>query len=439
MEDLWKSSRRQPGRLVGAQYGNPGLMTAHDVAAALLALATIALIIVRPWRIQEWIWAVAGAGMAILTGLISVPSALLSIGHGWNVYLFLAGILLFAEVARQHGVFHALAGIALRAARGSQFRLFTLFFAAGVLITAFLSNDTTAVVLTIAIVAALFDTDVSAIPYVCACAFVANAASFILPISNPTNLLVFDGHIPLLADWIVRFGIPSVVAIALTYGSLLWLFRKTLREPFVLVNEKQVLSNAGRAAAVMLGVSVLGLLAANVFGFSIGVTAAICGTLTLAVVTCVDRRTFTETIRHVAWGIIPLVAGLFVIVGMLNGAGLLTSAHALFQRIATLPPHEATLTTAAIITAASNIFNNLPVALFSSYILQANTLPRSITDATLIAVDLGPNLSVTGSLATLLWLIIIRQARIKVTPWHFFCFGLVVCLPALTLVVSSIR
>ena len=62
-------------------------------------------------------------------------------------------------------------------------------------------------------------------------------------------------------------------------------------------------------------------------------------------------------------------------------------------------------------------------------LVRAQRLP--IVNAMLIGVDLGPNLSVTGSLATILWLVALRRQKIDVGAWHFLKIGALVMPPAL--------
>jgi len=121
-----------------------------------------------------------------------------AIGKGTDIYLFLAGMMLLAELARREAVFDWLAGLAVRAARGSPPRLFMLVYAVGILVTVFLSNDATAVVLTPAVYAVVKKARTTALPYLLSCAFIANAASFVLPISNPANLVVYGKQLPSL-------------------------------------------------------------------------------------------------------------------------------------------------------------------------------------------------------------------------------------------------
>jgi arsenical pump membrane protein len=121
-------------------------MTATTATWSIAALAT-AGVIVGPWRVPEAVWAVTGALLLVAFGLLSWRDAFAGVGRGTNVYLFLTGMMLLAELARQEGLFDWIAAKAARMARGSATRLFTLIYAVGVLVTTFLSNDATAVVL----------------------------------------------------------------------------------------------------------------------------------------------------------------------------------------------------------------------------------------------------------------------------------------------------
>ncbi len=119
--------------------------------------------------------------------------------------------MLLSELARREGVFDWCASVAVGHAKGSPARLFWLIYGVGVAITVFLSNDATAVVMTPAVFAATKAAKVEKpLPYLFACALVANAASFVLPISNPANLVLFGGHMPPLLEWLQEFALPSV-------------------------------------------------------------------------------------------------------------------------------------------------------------------------------------------------------------------------------------
>jgi arsenical pump membrane protein len=87
---------------------------------------------------------------------------------------------------------------------------------------------------------------------------------------------------------------------------------------------------------------------------------------------------------------------------------------------------------------ADNIANNLPVGLLAGSVAAADHLPRQVMAAILVGVDLGPNLSVTGSLATILWLVALRREDIHVSAWRFLKLGWIVMLPALLLALAAL-
>ena len=206
------------------------MMSPHVITWIIAALAAAA-VIGRPFNWPEAIWAVSGAALLVIFQLLAPMDALTGVGKGTDVYLFLIGMMLLAEIARQEGLFDWLAAVATRRAKGSGGRLFLLVYGVGTIVTVFLSNDATAVVLTPAVAAAVKTAKAeNSLPYLLVCAFIANAASFVLPISNPANLVIYDNHMPALLHWLPRYALPSAVSILATYLALRWTQREALRQ-----------------------------------------------------------------------------------------------------------------------------------------------------------------------------------------------------------------
>ncbi|MGD0864468.1 MAG: SLC13 family permease, partial [Rhizomicrobium sp.] len=139
-------------------------MSAASILIWIVAGLAIAGVIVRPFHWPEAIWAVGGAIVLVLARLIPPGDALRAVGKGVDVYLFLAGMMLLSEVARREGLFDWVATYAVNAGRGSPRRLFVLVYAVGTVVTIFLSNDATAVVLTPAVFAATRKAKVEPLP-----------------------------------------------------------------------------------------------------------------------------------------------------------------------------------------------------------------------------------------------------------------------------------
>jgi arsenical pump membrane protein len=401
------------------------------LAWSIIALA-VAGVIVRPFRLPEAIWALAGAATLVLLGLLPVADALSGMAKGIDVYLFLIGMMLIAELAQREGLFDYLAAFAVEHARGSPRRLFLLVYAVGILVTVFLSNDATAIVLTPAVYAATRAAGASPLPYLFVCAFIANAASFVLPISNPANLVVYGAHMPHLADWLRQFALPSVAAIVVTYVALLITQRRALAEERL---EAKVptphLSHGGKLAAI--GIAAIGvvLVSASAFDVQLGLPTFACGIVTTAAVLLLSRQSPWPVLSGVSWSVIPLVAGLFVMVEALVRTGAIHHLSELLREAVAQSPSGAVWAAGLITSVADNIANNLPVGLVAGSVAANDHLPAPTVGAMLIGVDLGPNLSVTGSLATILWLVALRRQKIEVTALRFLQLGLLVTPPAL--------
>ena len=189
--------------------------------------------LVRPWRVNEAWWASGGALALVAARALSPHDAAAALARGLHVYLFLIGMMALAEFARTEGVFDWVASRAVQAARGSRSRLLLLVYGTGVVTTAFLSNDATIVVLTPAVLGAVARTDARPHAYVFACALVANAASLVLPIANPSNLLFFADRMPPLRPWVASFALASAAAIGLTYAALVLVFRRDVAAPLL--------------------------------------------------------------------------------------------------------------------------------------------------------------------------------------------------------------
>lgn len=401
----------------------------------IIAGATILLMLAGPRRIPEAVWAGGGALLLVIFRLISPRDALAAVGRGTDVYLFLTGMMMLAELARREGFFDWVAVLAVEMAKGSPKRLFAIVYAVGTVVTIFLSNDATAVVLTPAVLASLKKARARPLPYLLICAFIANAASFVLPISNPANLVVYGSKMPALAVWFRSFGLASLVSIAATFFVLRFCCRKDLEGTMERVVEPVPLSRAGKFAAYGIGGAAVALMIASAFGVDLGLPTLLAAMAATGLVAFQDRRAPVGILKNISWSVLPLVAGLFVLVAAVNQAGMLTVSRNALQRAATLGPVAGSLSAAFGVAGLANIANNLPVGLIAGSAVHG--AQEFIRNAVLIGVDLGPNLSVSGSLATILWLIALRREGEDVSFWKFVRYGLLVMPVALVLAILA--
>jgi len=264
------------------------------------------------------------------------------------------------------------------------------------------------------------------------CAFIANAASFVLPISNPANLVIFsNGTMPSLTHWLSMLALPSAAAIVGTFVALYWNQHSALAADTLVAAEPVALGASARLTGIALLAVAIVMIGSSVLGWNLGLPTFVAGLLSTALVLLVERKGPQMLLRDISWGILPLVAGLFVIVEALDKSGLIQWLASLFHSVASGYPASGTVSVGAVVALASNLVNNLPAGLVAGSVVHAAQANDAMGGAVLIGIDLGPNLSITGSLATILWLSALRREGINITAWAFIKVGAVVMTPAL--------
>jgi arsenical pump membrane protein len=391
----------------------------------LIVALSILLMLVRPRGIAEVYWIGGGALLLIAFRLIPLRLAGRAVVEGSDVYLFLIGMMLLSELAREQGVFHWVSAVAVRSAKGSCTRLFTVVYAVGTLVTIFMSNDATAVVLTPAILTAIRKAKIQPLPYLFICALIANAASFVLPISNPANLVVFHTGMPPLEQWLAWFGVPSLLPIVATYVVMRLLFRRELCETIADEPEDAPLTANGKLILAGLAATIVVLLTASALKKDLGLPTCLAALAITAIVSIKARSNPVTLAREISWGTLVLVAGLFVMVDAVESQGALKLTQSWLAWAQGLPSMAGTLVVGYAVGIANNLVNNLPLGLMAGATLHAAQAKGLVANAVLIGVDLGPNLSVTGSLATILWLLALRKEKLDVGFWDFLKVGAV--------------
>jgi arsenical pump membrane protein len=397
---------------------------AHLLLSLIVGLS-IVLMLIRPRNIPEVYWIGGGVVLLLVLRLVPLTLAGRAIAKALDVCLFLIGMMLLSELAREHGVFNWLSSVAVRSAKGSCSRLFALVYAVGTVVTIFMSNDATAVVLTPAILTAVRKTKVQPLPYLFVCAFIANAASFVLPISNPANLVVFHNGMPPLGQWLLSFGVPSVLSVVSTFAVMRWVFRKELCAAIECEVKAEPLRADGKLVLAGLAAMVVVLLTASSLGKDLGMPTCLAALVITAVVSIKTRSNPLALAREISWGTLALVAGLFVMVDAVESIGAMRLTQQWLGWAEKLGPWVGTVIMGFGVGVANNLVNNLPLGLIAGSTLQAAHAKGLAASAVLVGVDLGPNLSITGSLATILWLIALRKEKLDVSFWSFLRVGAV--------------
>jgi arsenical pump membrane protein len=412
------------------------IATGHFATWAIAALATSGVVL-RPWKVPEAVWAMAGASALVIFGLLPAADAWQAVGKGTDVYLFLLGMMLIAELARRQGLFDFIAAAAVQQAKASASRLFLLVYVIGTVVTVAMSNDATAVVLTPAVYTVAKKAGAKPLPYLFACAMIANAASFVLPISNPANLVVFGSHPPQLLEWIKHFGLPSLVSIAATFFVLRFLYRKPLAASVAVVEATSALSDTGKVVAWGIAGVAAVLLVASALDIQLGLPTFVAAACVAVAVFAKGKQSPWPTLSGISWNVLLLVAGLFVLVEGLQMTGIAAALAEVLRQATAESESVAAMAAGVGVGLVCNLVNNLPAGLLAGSVLTLAQAAPLVRSAVMIGVDLGPNLSVTGSLATILWLIAIRREGESVSAWQFLKVG-AVAMPAALLAALAV-
>ena len=395
------------------------------VVTLSLFAAMIVLVLVRPRRLSEGYFTTLGAASMLLLGLVSPHEAVEATLAGKSALLFLLALLVLSLLVGKSGFFEWAAIHCARIAKGDARVLYGSIFVLGAVVTATLSLDTTAVMLTPIVLALAKRLDLPATPYVVLCAFVANVGSLLLPASNLTNLLFADSFHLTFAAFASRMIAPQIVALVVTYTALRWHFRSELPARF----DASSLPAAGNVVphrpyfvlcVVVLVAVLVGYFLAPLAGVEpYDVAFAACGVLLVA--GAAMRRVRWSAAREVAWGVFPFVVGLFVAVRGLVNLGILLAPTKWLAH--TAPGSPAALFVVSGATAvASNLMNNLPTALVARSALSGSGIETVF--AALVGVDVGPMVTPFGSLATMLVLALARRDGAEVRAGSLVVFGL---------------
>src|ERR1700678_1516452 len=412
-------------RAAWAQQERKEVEVIAHILLPLIVAVSIVLMLARPHGIAEAWWISGGVLLLIILRLVPLKLAGQAIAKGSDVYLFLIGMMLLSELAREQGVFDWVASVSVRGAHGSCSRLFLLVYSVGTLVTILMSNDATAVVLTPAILTAVRKAKVSPLPYLFVCALIANAASFVLPISNPANLVVFHTGMPPLWTWLADFGVPSLLSILVTFLVMPLLFRDELCKSIECEVEDTKLSGNGKLVLTGLALMIAVLLTASAMKKDLGLPTCLAALVITAVVSIKARSNPIKLAREISWATLLLVAGLFVMVDAVESQGALNLTQQWLAWASSLGQNVAAMVAGFAVGIANNIVNNLPLGLIAGATMQAAHAKGLIAKAVLIGGDVGPNLSVTGSLATILWLLALRKEKLNVSAWKFLKLGMI--------------
>nr|WP_205861536.1 SLC13 family permease [Planosporangium flavigriseum] len=369
-----------------------------------MLLGVLAFAVARPWRLPEAAAAVPAAAVVVAAGLVPWPAAAHELALLGPTVGFLAAILVLAHLADAEGVFGYAGAAAARYSGGSPRRLLAIVFVIAAVVTAILSLDATVVLLTPVVFATASTIGARPKPHVYACTHLANSASLLLPVSNLTNLLALAATGLGFLTFAGLMALPWLAVIAVEYLIFRWFFADDLATPARRRTPAPV--RAPRFALAVLAVTLAGFAASEPLGIH-PAWVALAGALVLA-----GRRLLRRPAglggngrSREVWSLLKAANPAFCAFVFALGIVVLAVSRSGFGALVDrLVPHHADLpgllAMAALAAVLANLLNNLPATLM---LVPPVAHSPGLVLAVLLGVNIGPNLTYVGSLATLLW------------------------------------
>jgi len=401
-----------------------------------IVLVTLGLMLARPGHLAEGWYALGGAVATLLTGTVTpadVPSLILATG---DVLLFLLGMLALTGIVERARLFDILAELCAQWSGGNGRLLFVFLYALGALVTTFLSLDVTVILLTPIVLAVTSRRNIDPVPFLFASVFVANVVSLGLPVSNLTNLLLYDGLDLSFRDFTTTTWWPNLAAAVACLAMLSWLFRKRIPRRFG--SPLPDLASVGVASpwtaccGIVLATTLAALIALGSSGYPLW-WASIAGSAALTLGAAVQRRiTPRELLRDLSLPVFLFVIGMTIVVAGFERTWL-------DARSIAVPADDVTTLALAVGVNAlgSNVVNNVPMTLLALGIIERAPIATRelLAYGTLVGANIGPALTTYGSLATILWLTLCRRAGIQIATRDYMTASLAVV--PVTLIVTT--
>jgi arsenical pump membrane protein len=403
---------------------------------SLIAVLTLIGIMIRPFKFNEAMIAMAGAALLLLIGLISPWDAMTTLYSDWNTFFFFLGMMSLSALAEAAGLFDWLAAQAARFAGESSKRLLLNTFLLGSLISMVLSNDATALILTPIVYTLVTRLRLPVLPFLFACTFIADTASFLLPVSNPINIILLATFRLNLWTFLRLLFLPSLVVISINVTMFFLLYWKQIQGHF---DAKRLPSAAAsikhqgyfRYTCIVLTLVAIAYIIASAIQAPLSLVALGGALLLLIGALRWKQITFKRIGRQISWSIFGFIAGMFLVVRAVEETNLTVQFGQLLIYLSGGSSFGAVMVGTTGAALGTNLINNLPMAIVMRSALGGvghitSSAHLGFIAATIFGCDLGPNITTVGSLATVLWLLILRRGNLDVSGLDYFKVGIMV-------------
>jgi Na+/H+ antiporter NhaD/arsenite permease-like protein len=382
-------------------------MRGEELLAGGVFLVIYSLIVTE--RLHRTLAALLGAVIVIGIGLIDQHEAFSQDVVDFNVIFLLAGMMIIANILGKTGIFQWLAVEAVRRAEGRPYRLMVLISLITAVVSMFLDNVTTVVLMTPVTFFIAERLGMSPVPFLISQILASNMGGAATLIGDPPNIIIGSRFDKDFNDFLMNAAPAAITSLLLYLVFARWLFRKDLAsavqalEPediarLVTAERKIQDVRLMRLGLAVLSVTILGFLLARTLGLE-GATIALAGAVVLMILA---KQNVHEVLQDVEWSTLLFFIGLFIVVGAVVKSGLISDLAKQALALTGGRSDVAALLVLWMSAVLSAVVDNIPYTITMIPLVQemgqtVNVEP--LTWALVLGADMGGNATIVGASA----------------------------------------
>ena len=411
------------------------------VAAAIFV---VAYLLIALERFDRTLVALLGGLLVIAIGLIDQHTAFEAIDL--NVIFLLAGMMIIASIVARTGLFDWLALRSVRLARGRPLPLLLILSLVTAVLSAFLDNVTTVVLMVPITLSVARRLGVSPVPYLISQILASNIGGTATLIGDPPNILIGSAAGLDFAAFILNLG-PVAILVFAAFTVLMWVFfRHSLatpdatREAAVEATEESAITNRPLLvkSLVVVALTLLGFLAHQALGLE-AATVALLGATVLMLIASIDPH---DVLREVEWKTLFFFVGLFVLVEAVVAVGIVGGIAEWLASSVGGHVGVASVSLLWFSALASAVIDNIPYTATAipivSRLVEAGLPADPLWWSLALGACFGGNLTLVGASANIVVVNTAAREGYEIGFWQFLRYGAAVTLVSLVIATAYV-